>query len=334
MAQCSVRSCEICENSPVKRYCKDCEQYFCKSCEIAHLKTKPCRNHIFQDADTANPEVKTPICKQHGEKFTYYCNTCTSLTCNICLPTTHNKHDFCLIDAAASKARSVLDKDVLAAEDSIGRTKDKTNSSRLALTNFEYEAEKVKRDIVERVVFVVNAINDTKDDYLKSINEHTFKESQKLKQEILDSEKATENCQEVLNKVKNSIAGENNVMLLDSFSDMTKTLKTVSRVSPETTIPQRIQFYPVLTRPESEKLIGNINITKPNIIIKEADIVRFIKPNTTIKRGDRVRLKNPTHRLISQESIGKVLFIARNNVLVKFPEISSWSGCLSEIELA
>ncbi|CAC5416869.1 unnamed protein product [Mytilus coruscus] len=168
MAQCPVRSCEICENSLGSRYCTDCEQFFCKSCEISHLKTKPCRNHIFQDADNGNPEVKTPICKQHGEKFTYYCNTCTPLTCNICLPTTHNKHDFRLVDA----------------KDSIESAKDKINSSRLALTNFEDEAEKVKKDIVERVVVIVNAINDTKDDYLKSIEEHTFKESQKLKQKF------------------------------------------------------------------------------------------------------------------------------------------------------
>ncbi|CAG2184491.1 unnamed protein product [Mytilus edulis] len=232
---------------------------------------------------------KTPICKQHGEKYTYYCNTCTSLTCNICLPTTHNKHDFCLIDAAASKARSVLDKDVLAAEDSIGRAKDKVNSSRLALANFEDEAEKVKKDIVERVVVIVNAINDTKDDYLKSIEEHRFKESQKFKQEIMVRQKVTENDRKALNKVKSSIAGENNVMILVSFSDMTKTLKTISRASLQTTIPQRIQFYPVLTKPEAEKLIGNMNITKPNIVNIGADIVSFIKPDTTIKAGDRVR---------------------------------------------
>lgn len=57
---------------------------------------------------------------------------------------------------------------------------------------------------------------------MKSIDEHRFKESQKLKQEILDSETATENGQEALYKVKNLITGENNVMLLESFSDITK----------------------------------------------------------------------------------------------------------------
>ncbi|CAC5416868.1 unnamed protein product [Mytilus coruscus] len=331
MAQCSVRSCEIYENSLGSRYCTDCEQF----CGISHLKTKPCRNHIFQNADAANQEVKTPICKQHGEKFTYYCNTCTSLTCNICFPTTHNKHDFCLVDAAASKARSALDKDVLATEDSIGRAKEKIISSRLALTNFEDEAEKVKKDIVERVVVIVNAINDTKDDYLKSIEEHTFKESQKLKQEILESKKATENGRELLNKVKSSIAGENNVMLLVSLSDNTKTLKTISRTSPETTIPHMIQFYLVLTRPEAEKLIGDINITTPNTIIKEADIVSFIKPNTTIKVGDRVRLKpsikksNTSLNLAVKYRKGFIYSMEQCSY-----KISPWSGCLSEVELA
>lgn len=78
-------------------------------------------------------------------------------------------------------------------------------------------------------------------------------------------------------------------MILVSFSDMTKTLKTISRASLQTTIPQRIQFYPVSTKPEAEKLIGNMIITKPNIVNIGADIVSFIKSDTTIKTGDRVR---------------------------------------------
>lgn len=70
MAQCSVRPCEICESSPGKRFCMDCEQFFCKPCELSHLKTKPCRNHVFQDAEDANAEVK---------KLPYVTNTRKSL---------------------------------------------------------------------------------------------------------------------------------------------------------------------------------------------------------------------------------------------------------------
>lgn len=84
------------------------------------------------------------------------------MTCIICLPTVHNRHDFCLIDAAASKARSLLDRDVLAAEDSIERAKERIISSQLALINLEDEADQAKQDIVERVAVIINALNDKK----------------------------------------------------------------------------------------------------------------------------------------------------------------------------
>ncbi|CAC5416866.1 unnamed protein product [Mytilus coruscus] len=291
MAQSPVRSCEICENSPGSRYCTVCEQCFCKSCETSHLKTKSCRNHVFQDADISNPEVKTLICKQHGEKFTYYCNTCKLLTCNICLPTLHNKHDFCLIYDAASKARSRLNKDVFAAEDAVSSSKQTISTSRLTLNTIEDDANKAKGDIAERVTAIFNAIHNTKDGYFKSIEKHKIKELHKLGEDILKIEKVTENSQEVLNKIKSSIAEENNVMLLDSLSDMTKALKSIAFVSTETTVPSKIQFHPVLTTFEAEKMIGDINFVKPNTIITKADTFNFVKSNTAITVGDRVRLK-------------------------------------------
>ncbi|CAG2184490.1 HERC2 [Mytilus edulis] len=234
---------------------------------------------------------------------------------------------------------SLLDRNVLAAEDSIERANERIFSSQLALINFEAEADKTKKDIVERVFVIVNALNEKKDAYLKSIDEHRFKESQKLKQEILDSETATENGQEALYKVKNSIAGENNVMLLESFSDITKTLRTVVCVSRMKTIPPRVQFHPV-TKPEAEKLIGNLNLTKQNSIIEEVDPVNLIKSTTAIKEGDRVRvkpsIKNPKLGWggVSHQSIGIVLSIQKCNITVNFSEISTWDGYLSEVELA
>ncbi|CAC5416867.1 unnamed protein product [Mytilus coruscus] len=326
MAQCPVRSCEICENSPGSRYCTDCEQFFCKTCEISHLKTKPCRNHVFQDADITNPEVKTPICKQHGERFTYYCNTCTLLTCNICLPTLHNKHDFCLIDDAASKARSLLNKDVFAAKDAISSVKQTITTSRLTLKTIEDDANKAKGDIAERVTAIVNTIHNTKDNYFKSIEEHKIKESHKLEEEILKIEKVIENSQEVLNKMKSSIAEENNVMLLDSLSDMTKTLKSIDLVSTETTIPSRIQFHPVFTTFEAEKMIGDINFVKPNTIITEADtksnyVVNNarLKPNSKHTRFPRVGVKHGGGC--------EIISIRGSLVCIKFPKCSRW-GCL------
>lgn len=337
MAQCPVISCEICDNSIGRRFCMDCEQLFCKSCEISHLKTKSCVNHVFQDADKANPEVKTPICKQHGEKYTYYCNTCSSLTCNICLPTTHNKHDFCLIDAAASQTRSVLDREVKVAEDRIRRAKEKVTSFRLNLKNFEDEVDNTKTDIAERVAVITKALNDTKDSYFKSIDEHKSKESSKMKDEInkIENTIAIENDIQSLNQMKSLIDGQNDIILLDLFSDFTKTLKELSLLDifdKESTA--KAKFFSAAAKSGTiEKLIGSIKLVE----FSGAEV----KPN--IKVGDRVRVKSSVKKPtlgwgpgVSHKSIGTVVDIPSNTsglIHVKFPSYSCWEGYINEMEL-
>ncbi|XP_071141822.1 transcription intermediary factor 1-beta-like [Mytilus edulis] len=264
MAQSPVRLCEICENSLGSRYCTDCEQFFCESCELSHLKSKSCRNHFFKYADISNPEVKTPICIQHEEKLTFYCYTCISLICNMCLPITHKKHDFCLIDDAASKTRPRLDFEVKSAEARVSRVKQQIISSRLTLKNVEDEIDKVKRDIDERVAVIVNALDATKDTFLKSVEEHRLEEIKKINQEIMKIEKETENGVEVLDKMKNSIDGQNNIILMDAFSEMTKTLHSLSLVNMGTVLPDRVQFIPCSKKPYFHNLIGNLLIRNPN----------------------------------------------------------------------
>lgn len=169
MAQCPVRFCEICESSPSNRFCQNCEQLFCHPCEILHLKTKACRNHIFQDADKANVEVKTPVCVQHKETFTHYCKTCKTLICYICLPTTHKKHNFCLIEDEAKEMRYSLDNDVRNATDRIKSAQKKINWSYSDLCTFKNQAEKSKKNIEQRVAVIVSTFNTTKDAYLKQL---------------------------------------------------------------------------------------------------------------------------------------------------------------------
>ncbi|CAC5416863.1 unnamed protein product [Mytilus coruscus] len=244
MAQCPVRSCEICENSPAKRFCKNCEQFICHPCEISHLKIRPCRNHVFQDADKVNVEVKTPICVQQEEFFTHYCKTCSALICYICLPTTHKTHDFCMIDDKAKETKYSLNKEVENVEDKIRNAEIKISFIQSTLQTFEKQAKSTK-DIEERVAVIVGTLNDMKNDFLKSIDEQKLEESQKMEPEILKRIDATNNSQEALNKMKRAVDGKNNITLLNSFSDMTKTLKSISEMSNWKHLLVRVRFDPV-----------------------------------------------------------------------------------------
>ncbi|CAC5416862.1 unnamed protein product [Mytilus coruscus] len=327
MAEC-LRSCEICEISPGIRFCMDCEQFFCEACEMSHLKTKPCRNHVFEIADDAKSAVKSSFCKLHEEKFTYFCNTCTLLICNICLPKTHKTHDFCLINDAASKLRSSFGNEVQKAENIIRIAKDKIESSRSIHKNFEDQADKAKRNIEEQVGVYVNAFNNTKNVYLSSIEQHKIKQSQQKNQEILNLANEKGRHGEVLKKTKSLIDGQNNTLLLSSFSDMSGTLRSIRDVHMWTSKPSHVQFDPVSVKLEVDKLIGKINFLKPVIEnIQVGDRVRLIK------QGVRVRSQHSDSYIFLSNQIGTVSNIREKTVYINFPDCSNWSCLHSDLQL-
>lgn len=235
--------------------------------------------------------------------------------------------------------RSLLNTDVFAAEDAISCAKQTISTLRLTLKSIDDDANKAKGDIAEKVTDIANAIHNAKEAYLKSIDEHKNKESHKLEEEILKIEKVTENSQEVLRKMKSSISEEYNIMLLDSLSDTTKTLKSIALVSTETTITSRIQFHPVLTTFEAGKMIGDIHFVTPNTITSKADTVNFVKSKTAITVGDRVRMK-PNVDLsnfrngVRHGSVGEVFSINGILVCINFPECSRCRCLLSQVQLA
>ncbi|CAG2236284.1 unnamed protein product [Mytilus edulis] len=151
---------------------------------------------FFQIAYDANQDVKTSF------YFTYFCNTCTLLICNTCVPKTHKTHDFCLISYAASKLRSSFGYEVPKVENSIRNAKDKIESSLSIHKHFEDQADKAKRNIEEKVVVYVNAFNDTKNRYLDSIEKHKIEQSKQKNQEMLMLQNEKDRQAEVLKKTK------------------------------------------------------------------------------------------------------------------------------------
>lgn len=164
------------------------------------------------------------------ECLTHYCKTCTALICYICLPATHKTHDFCIKDDEAKEKKKSLVKEVEHAEDKISNAQKKISYIQSTLRTFEEEAEKSKKDIEEKVDVIVGTLNDMENELLKSIDEQKLEESQKIEPEALKKINLTNNCQEVLNKMKKAVDGNNNINLLDSFCVMTKTLESISGI--------------------------------------------------------------------------------------------------------
>ncbi|XP_076116444.1 uncharacterized protein LOC143083926 [Mytilus galloprovincialis] len=327
MAQCSIKSCEICESSPGSRFCVDCEQYFCNVCEISHLKTKPCKHHVFQHAHTTNPEEKTPICEKHDERFLYFCNTCSCLLCSICLPNSHKKHDFCLIDETVSRKKSELNTKVKSFESAIQDAEKKVDALKNTMEQFKDATEIAKSKIDEKRKDLVDVINNLSNAYLKEIDEKKLKETQRIEQEINKRRYEIEKDKESINNVKTSMSKQNNTMFLVSVTEMNKNIPSLKSKEDVTELPAKVIFDPAKTiKTDIEKIIGVLTFSAS---------ARIKSINTSITKGSLVRLKPTTKEShgVTHESVGKLIDLYRDkSVLVDFQEYDNWTGMLNDLE--
>ena len=105
-----------------------------------------------------NPEEKTAKCERHDQLFTFYCNTFIFLLCQICLAEKHKKHDFLLVDEAASKKRAAINGTIKSAEATMNQVSDTIGRLETELkTNEEYKT-KVIREIETRGQEVIDMV--------------------------------------------------------------------------------------------------------------------------------------------------------------------------------
>ena len=335
MAQCAIHLCEICDNNPGSQYCTNCEQYFCSNCKLSHLKAKLCKHHIFEDAQNVNPEEKTPKCERHDQLFTFYCDTCTCLLCQICLTEKHKKHDFSLVDEAASQGRSAINDKVKSAEATMNRISDKIGHLETELkTNEEYKS-KVVHEIETRGQEVIDMVKNSTEAMIKIVNENESKESTRILDEIGQRRDACSHDTVIISKANETTNGGNAVQLLASGVDIKTNLKCsnyyMGRHIKEV---QKTHFRKSSGQSKLvEALMGSLTD-------QEDKPIRTIDD---IKIGDRVRLKTGIkcaycvcNGIQNNRSVGKVsqLKSRDSSVLVCFPENTSFHCKLDEIEFA
>lgn len=263
MAQVPLQKCEICEINDGRRYCIDCEQYFCKTCEEFHLKSKSCRNHVFQDLGQINPEEKKVKCKEHNKNMTYYCTTCSMLVCNICLPNRHKKHDFFLTSEAAFKFKTDLKDDIEQMKTVVrsigqqrttleGKTNQFINSNERLVKAIKQKGSELK-DIVDKIVYgkVANVTTEEQVNLQKKIEE----------ERILKN--AQERAEMVLLKVTNAVENQGDTMLLNSHQSLQQAMQSMPDIA------QSDLEFPTLTFEDGSldeitltEMIGNVMISK------------------------------------------------------------------------
>ena len=337
MAQRAVHLCEICDNNPGSQYCTNCEQYFCSNCKLFHLKAKLCKNHIFEDAQKVNPEEKTPKCERHEQVFTFYCNTCTCLLCQICLTDKHKKHDFSLVDEAASKKRSAINGMVKSAKATMNQVSDTIGHLEIELKTNEEHKWKVVHEIETRGQEVIDMVKHATEAMIKIVNEKESKERTRILDEIGQRRDACSHDTVIISKANETTNGGNTVTLLASVVDIETKLKCSKYADRSIKEVQQTRFLKSSGKSkEVEALIGSLTEHEDKY-----NHTKSIRTIYDIKIGDSVRLKMGIRfrygwndDIQNGRIVGKVeKFNSRNNIYVRFPQYSGNFHCtLDEIE--
>ena len=337
MAQCAVHLCEICDNKPGSQYCTNCEQYFCSNCKLSHLKAKISKNHIFKDAQKVNPEENTPKCERHDQLFTFYCDTCTCLLCQICLTEKHKKHDFSLVDEAASKKRSAINGMVKSAKATINQVSDTFGHLETELKTNEKYKTKVIREIETRGQEVIDMVKNATAAMINIVNENESKERTRILDEIGQRRDACSHDTVIISKSNETTNGGNAVTLLASVVDIETKLKCSNYVDRSINDVQQTRFLKSSGKSkEVEALIGSLTVHE-----EKHDSTKPIRTINDIKIGDMVRLKTgiicaygADNDIQNNRSVGKVsLLISRDIIVVHFPD-KMLHCTLDEIEFA
>ncbi|XP_063414665.1 tripartite motif-containing protein 46-like [Mytilus trossulus] len=189
MAQSAASTCEICCAGPGEKYCQQCDQLFCGSCKLSHLRTKSCQNHTFSSGPNMNREEKL-LCTEHKDSFLFYCHDCDTPVCKICSVKKHSRHLMTDLAESTEKLRSDL----------VEKIKSKEETSNLNLSKIE-ENTKAYR---EEIKAVIKSITEEGNNWKKLID----KKVESLVKLVQDGEQKALQSMSVLTQFNKELLGK------------------------------------------------------------------------------------------------------------------------------
>ncbi|VDI33877.1 Hypothetical predicted protein [Mytilus galloprovincialis] len=285
MAQVPLPNCEICEQNIGRRYCIDCEQYFCKTCEEFHLKSKSCKDHVFQNLGQINPEEKKVKCKEHEENMTYYCTTCSMLVCKICLPDKHTKHDFTLSSEAASKFKSDLIEKIYTMKTVVGSIAQQRAKLEEKSNQFLIRTQNLVQEINKKGTELKNVVDKIVCDKVSNVTKKQQKILQKKTKEERILKDAEERGQLVILKVANAVENQGDTMLLNSHQALLQAIQSMPDMVKSDMDFTALSFKDgYLSEITLTRMLGRVKISKkdePVMVKRNMLKVTRLPPTTT-----------------------------------------------------
>jgi hypothetical protein len=92
--------CINCQSALATLWCERCANHYCVTCSSDIHRHRAFSNHQLVPLDQRPSEIL--LCAQCSKKkLDFFCHDCAIVVCADCLLSTHNNHNFVLIDAAS-----------------------------------------------------------------------------------------------------------------------------------------------------------------------------------------------------------------------------------------
>ena len=202
------------------------------------------------------------------------------------------------------------------------------------ITTYPEDTKSVIQDIEDRRKEMVEMVNKTIDDLVKTVNEFESKECKKMAEYIKKLSIAVENDKITVANARKTVENTNNLLLLESDLKFEKDLHTSKLIRKESYALEKVRFEkgPTTINKKLQDFAGKLKKIKE---MKNEGITQSRK--TAFIVNDRVRVKN--HKFewgdgITDNSEGIVVrILSAGKMLVNFPGCKSWLAHESEVEL-
>lgn len=239
MAYRSSNTCDICREHKVKDYCNECEQYFCQSCKMLHMRTKSNRHHTFKKVDAFRKDFEVPICEQHNEDYLYFCDRCEEPCCKVCIFTSHKGHNMSDITETVAKRKKLLASTWEVYVRKLDGARKSVDSMESSLHSYRQKVYKTIKEIESEGVKIKTEIDKTIADMIRELREKESEELQKVTGAVDKLKRQLERGIQLESHINKALKSKNDTSMLISLR---RFQKDMASYIPEVVLPSDFSY--------------------------------------------------------------------------------------------
>ena len=261
MAQCALKTCEICMGGSSTDFCLDCEQYFCMNCKYLHKRQKGTQNHEFQSAENIVPEVKLR-CNDHNEDYVFVCDSCDIAICIQCVTGKHNGHKVSNMKESIDELRTTFRKEMDTKLDVIQARQQQVETG---LTTFDLSVTYVINEIKEEGSKIKEMVDRHIEKMIATLQQKAHNEIESLAKMLADYKQLLEKAREIEKRENKIIQSRDDAFTIQHLKTLNDELSMLS-VVPLPDLPFIKYCHKKVADSDIDQLIGTYSLRYVHVI--------------------------------------------------------------------